>query len=76
MDVDALNTDATRCPLCGESNECGMAQGQSDCWCFTAVIPPEVIERVPDAQRGLVCVCAKCAARASEQRAAQDDHAD
>jgi len=55
-------SDATRCPLCGESNECGMAAGKSTCWCFTTSIPPEILERIPEAERGSACVCAKCAA--------------
>ncbi len=50
-----------RCPLCGGPNECGMAAGKSECWCFEAKIAPEVLARVPEEAKGKVCVCAKCA---------------
>jgi hypothetical protein len=30
------------------------------CWCAAARIPAALLERVPDAQRGTVCVCAAC----------------
>jgi hypothetical protein len=55
--------DTTRCPLCGESNQCGMAAGATECWCFGAKISADVLERVPDAARGVACVCASCAAK-------------
>ena len=59
-----MNTPApdTVCPLCGETNECGTAAGKSDCWCFSAVIPSDVLERIPADLRGRACICAKCAA--------------
>ncbi len=56
--------DPERCPLCDGPNACGAARGQSTCWCFTAVIPPEVIARVPPEDQGVRCVCAACAADA------------
>ena len=52
---------AVRCPLCGESNECGAAAGKGVCWCWSAVVPAEAIARVPDDMRGTVCICARCA---------------
>lgn len=42
------------------ANECGLAAGKSECWCFEAKIAPEVLERVPEEAKGKVCVCAKC----------------
>jgi hypothetical protein len=54
--------DPRRCPLCGDGNACGMAEGASSCWCFEATIPPEVIERVPAEARDRACVCQGCAA--------------
>ncbi|HEV8548868.1 MAG TPA: cysteine-rich CWC family protein [Polyangiaceae bacterium] len=54
--------DPSRCPLCGEPNGCGMAAGTSSCWCMTATIAPAALERLPEAARGELCVCAKCAA--------------
>lgn len=53
--------DPTRCPLCEQSNQCGMAAGASECWCYTATIPAEVLARVPEAARGVACVCRNCA---------------
>jgi len=57
--MDAV--DPTRCPLCGEDNRCGAAAGAGTCWCFSARVPEEVLERVPPALRGVACVCARCA---------------
>lgn len=62
--TDATRGSDTSCPLCGGPNECGMAAGKGTCWCFSAAVPAEVVERVPAEQRGVVCVCAKCAAAA------------
>lgn len=56
--------DPTRCPLCERPNECGAARGAATCWCFTAVIPADVVARVPPEDRGVRCVCASCAAGA------------
>jgi len=53
--------DPTRCPLCGQDNTCGMAQGAGTCWCFSTPVPQEVLDRVPPALRGLACVCEACA---------------
>lgn len=58
---------AAACPLCGGDNACAMASpngGAGECWCFTARIPPETLERIPEAERGRRCVCARCAGAA------------
>jgi hypothetical protein len=53
--------ELSRCPLCAAENGCGLAAGESTCWCMTAAIPRDVLERVPaDAQRRQ-CICARCA---------------
>ncbi|MEX8518918.1 MAG: cysteine-rich CWC family protein [Leptothrix sp. (in: b-proteobacteria)] len=55
---------AHRCPLCGGPNGCAPAQaGRFDvaCWCTTTRIPAEVLARIPAEQRGLACVCQRCA---------------
>jgi predicted Fe-S protein YdhL (DUF1289 family) len=54
-------TDPGRCPLCGRDNKCGMVAGASTCWCFTALVPADVIERVPAESQGVTCVCPECA---------------
>lgn len=71
--MDAAQTQAAtpaanhQCPLCGGPNACAPAQcGRYDvaCWCTSARFPPELLARVPEAQRGLACICAGCAAQA------------
>jgi hypothetical protein len=54
--------EPTQCPICGAGNECGMAAGAAECWCFTATIPASVLEQIPEAARGVACVCRECAA--------------
>jgi len=49
------------CPLCGRGNACGMAAGKGECWCFDATIPAEVLAQIPEAARGVACVCRECA---------------
>jgi hypothetical protein len=53
--------DPTRCPLCGDRNGCGAAQGAQACWCFAVSIPTQVLERVPPEQRNRACLCKSCA---------------
>jgi len=56
-------SEAARCPLCGGPNDCAPAAcGRFDveCWCAHGRMPPEVLERIPEAQRGCACVCAAC----------------
>ncbi len=52
------------CPLCGGPTECGVEAGKSTCWCFDMSMPPDVLEQVPADQRGVACICQKCAAQA------------
>ncbi|MEP7181613.1 MAG: cysteine-rich CWC family protein [Betaproteobacteria bacterium] len=56
--------DATRCPLCGRSNACGMEAGRADepCWCTQVTLTAAMLDRIPAERRGLACVCAACAA--------------
>lgn len=58
---EATSGGGKRCPLCGEPNDCGMAAGNSACWCFGVTIPGEVLERIPDAAKDKVCICRRCA---------------
>jgi len=52
-----------RCPRCGEANECAVAAGKSvsACWCFGTAIPRERLAELPEASRGEVCICRRCA---------------
>lgn len=65
--------DPSRCPLCGESNRCAIeieretGQAQPPCWCREVGFSEALLARVPDAQRRLACICARCAAREALQ---------
>ncbi|WP_337955963.1 cysteine-rich CWC family protein [Curvibacter lanceolatus] len=53
---------ADLCPLCGQPNECGACQGNaSACWCMSTPIGADVLARLPAEERGLRCICARCA---------------
>lgn len=59
-----------RCPLCGGLNHCAMAQDSaepSDCWCSHAAIDPEALAHIPAELQHKVCLCPRCAQRATEQ---------
>ncbi|MBN1610925.1 MAG: cysteine-rich CWC family protein [Polyangiaceae bacterium] len=53
--------DPTRCPLCGEDNDCGMVKGESTCWCTAVTVPREVSDRISPEAQGVACVCRTCA---------------
>ncbi len=56
--------DTTRCPLCGEPNQCAMAAGKDPetCWCMSEAIDPQILARIPPEAQGKVCICQRCAA--------------
>ncbi|MCF6781462.1 cysteine-rich CWC family protein [Stutzerimonas stutzeri] len=59
---DAL--DPTRCPLCGQSNQCEQSDpttADQPCWCFGVEIDTQSLERIPSSERGKACLCARCA---------------
>ncbi|MDB5825928.1 MAG: hypothetical protein JWQ73_148 [Variovorax sp.] len=66
--VVAGRIDATRCPICGESNRCAVelaretGMAQAECWCMQADFSAALLSRVPDTARGAACICARCAA--------------
>jgi hypothetical protein len=53
--------ETTRCALCGGPNDCGVALGKGECWCFSTAVPADVVARVADEERDRVCVCRRCA---------------
>ncbi|MDO8457369.1 MAG: cysteine-rich CWC family protein [Burkholderiaceae bacterium] len=67
--TDALN--ATRCPLCGNANQCAMeiecitGLEQPPCWCTTVRFEADLLAKIPAAQRNLACICAACARQTS-----------
>ena len=56
-------TDPRHCAICGEPNDCAMAEQRplTECWCATATIDPAALARVPEEKRGKVCLCPSCA---------------
>ncbi len=52
--------DPTRCPLCQGQNDCGVAAGRGVCWCFSATVPAEVRERMPEVALDQACDCRGC----------------
>jgi hypothetical protein len=51
------------CPLCGEPNHCGIKavkEDQTNCWCFFEKFPQELLQQLPDGQRGKSCICKSC----------------
>ena len=63
--ASAVVADVTRCPLCGDANDCAIAAGDAvtECWCYGSRVPRALLVRVPEGSRGRVCVCARCAGR-------------
>ena len=61
-----------RCPLCGGPNGCAPAacgRFEVDCWCRAVRIEAAVLARVPEAARGLECLCRACATGAAPEPA-------
>jgi hypothetical protein len=56
-------TDRTKCPLCGDVNECAIAAGKDaeSCWCMAVTMSPDVLKAIPPEARNRVCICARCA---------------
>jgi hypothetical protein len=65
--------NVTICPLCGESNNCGVAAGLSSCWCMSERVPEAVLAQIPDEARDRFCVCKACAAKASASATAANE---
>ena len=57
---------ADACPLCGQPNQCAMeverATGvkQGPCWCTQTQFSAELLNKVPEAARGIACLCQAC----------------
>jgi hypothetical protein len=60
--------DPSLCPVCGEPNTCGLSQGKAECWCFSAKIPQESLERIPAEAKNVACICPRCAAAQANAR--------
>jgi hypothetical protein len=59
--------EPTRCPLCGQANQCAMeverATGveQPACWCTQVSFTRELLEQLPAESLGQSCICPLCA---------------
>ena len=65
--------DPSVCPVCGEPNTCGMAQGNTECWCTAVKIPQAALDRIPSEAKNVACICARCAALAETATTAASD---
>ena len=64
LTVPARPIEALTCPLCGGANDCvAAASGSFDppCWCRNVSFSAELMERVPEPERGVACICRQCA---------------
>ncbi|WP_034387413.1 cysteine-rich CWC family protein [Comamonas composti] len=59
----ATGSDASRCPLCGQANQCAIMAGlpAQDCWCMHTPVSRAALQRLAPAQRGQRCICPACA---------------
>lgn len=63
--VNVVTVDPCRCPLCGGTNHCAMAQPQigrpqEPCWCTRAHFSAQLLQQVPEPARHKACICAAC----------------
>ena len=47
------------CPVCLIKNNC-MAHSDKACWCNNIKVPQELLDLVPDKQKGKTCICRSC----------------
>ena len=59
---------AAICPLCDRENECQFATTSAykgKCWCASENFSPDLLTRIPDEARNVVCVCRRCVVAAN-----------
>jgi hypothetical protein len=49
-----------QCPLCNNQNLCGVSNTTKPCWCTLEKVPSALIQGVPDAEKGKICICQAC----------------
>ena len=57
------SVDTSRCPLCGQSNQCSEANAATsgqDCWCFSTPVAAEALARLSEEQIDKSCLCPNC----------------
>ena len=58
--------EQTRCPICGNANECSAALSgsfSSRCWCASMTFTAKALALVPESQRNSICICKACATK-------------
>ncbi|MBC7530580.1 MAG: cysteine-rich CWC family protein [Oligoflexus sp.] len=58
--------DKSICPLCLESNRCGIMEGRETCWCLA--VPFKFPMGSPESS----CYCSSCLAKLREERVQSD----
>ena len=78
MTTFAPLSPAAACPLCGQANQCAIAEGQdaSGCWCMTATIATSALSALAPASWGQRCICPGCARLPECPPPAGGNHAD
>ncbi|MBZ0275868.1 MAG: cysteine-rich CWC family protein [Anaerolineae bacterium] len=66
-----LSKEPLTCPRCGSQFTCGLANGESHCWCFD--LPHKVPLPKAQAQKG--CLCPNCLQQVMDEIAAQEKQA-
>lgn len=72
--MTAPMNDTRRCPACGASNSCSLADPRTvaqACWCYGVSIAPEVLEALPAELRDKACLCPRCAEVEAQLQAAR-----
>jgi hypothetical protein len=61
--------DPSKCPLCGEGNNCQNICGDKDanknCWCKDVKVPKQLLEAVPAQSKNKACICQRCVTKAA-----------
>jgi hypothetical protein len=52
--------DTSSCPLCSNTNLCGVNNTTKPCWCMLEKVPNELIQQVPAKAKGKSCICQAC----------------
>jgi len=75
MVMTQANKD-TLCPVCGEANECRIANGclyKGACWCDQADVPAHVLRFLVEGQLEPACLCRRCLATLAHDARSLDD---
>tara|TARA_R110000764_G_scaffold49780_1_gene109921 strand:+ start:41473 stop:41694 length:222 start_codon:yes stop_codon:yes gene_type:complete len=68
-------TQTELCPLCGNTNQCSLADGAENtapCWCFGVTVSQEALAQIPPEQINKACLCPRCAAGISASAIASE----